>query len=102
MMKYMMLICWDAERMDGQTEPDPSEPREEERFPWLDDVHARGVWGTRDPRAAPRPAPPPPCGPVRRTQGARRRLRHHRLREPGRGGRDRGWAPTPPRTGRSR
>jgi hypothetical protein len=53
-MKYMMLICWDAERMDGQTEPDPSEPREEERFPWLDDVQARGVWVTGDQLAPPR------------------------------------------------
>jgi hypothetical protein len=21
-MKYLMLVCWDAERMDAQTEPD--------------------------------------------------------------------------------
>jgi hypothetical protein len=55
-MKYMMLICWDAERMDGQTEPDPSERREEERFPWLDDVQARGVWVTGDQLAPPRRA----------------------------------------------
>jgi hypothetical protein len=55
-MKYMMLICWDAERMDAQTEPDPTEPREEERFPWLDDVQARGIWVAGDQLAPPRRA----------------------------------------------
>ncbi len=23
-MKYLLLVCWDAERMNGQKEPDPS------------------------------------------------------------------------------
>jgi hypothetical protein len=55
-MKFMMLICWDAERMNAQTEPDPSENVEEERFPWLDDVQARGVWVTGDQLAPPRRA----------------------------------------------
>lgn len=44
-MKYMMLVCWDAEAMNGQ--PDPTaeelEAREGESMPWLDDVQARGV-----------------------------------------------------------
>jgi hypothetical protein len=55
-MKYMMLICWDAERMDAQTEPDPSDPRKEESFPWLDDVQARGIWVAGDQLAPPRRA----------------------------------------------
>ena len=38
-MKYMLLVCWDAERMDAQVEPDPTDtPEEPESFPWLDDV----------------------------------------------------------------
>ena len=35
-MKYLLLVCWDAERMDGQTEPDPSAvtAEDEEGSPW--------------------------------------------------------------------
>ena len=55
-MKYMLLICWDAERMDAQEEPDPSEAAEVESFPWLDDVQARGIWLTGDQLAPPRRA----------------------------------------------
>ncbi len=30
-MKYLLMVCWDAERMNGQTEPDAgSVPAEEE------------------------------------------------------------------------
>jgi hypothetical protein len=54
-MKYMMLICWDAERMDAQEEPEPG-AREEDSFPWLDDVRERGVWVTGDQLAPPRRA----------------------------------------------
>jgi hypothetical protein len=54
--KYLMLICWDAERMNAQSEPDPNEPREEESFPWLDDVQSRGIWVTGDQLAPPRRA----------------------------------------------
>ena len=43
-MKYLMLVCWDAEKMDAQTEPDPNEKTEEESFPWLDDLR-RAVSG---------------------------------------------------------
>jgi hypothetical protein len=28
-MKYLLLVCWDVEKMNAQTEPDPDEPREE-------------------------------------------------------------------------
>jgi hypothetical protein len=52
-MKYLLLVCWDAEKMDAQTEPDTSE---EESFPWLDEVQARGVWVTGDQLAPPRRA----------------------------------------------
>ena len=41
-MKYLLLICWDAERMDAQTEPDRTEPLVEDSFPWLDDIRERG------------------------------------------------------------
>ena len=55
-MKYLMLVCWDTDRMNGQTEPDPGETQEEESFPWLDDVQARGAWITGDQLAPPRRA----------------------------------------------
>jgi hypothetical protein len=57
-MKYLLLVCWDAERMDAQTEPDPAESQEEENegFPWLDDLQARGAWVTGDQLAPPRRA----------------------------------------------
>jgi hypothetical protein len=55
-MKYLMFVCWDTERMDGQTEPEPSDTRDEESFPWLDDVQARGVWVSGHELAPPRRA----------------------------------------------
>ena len=57
-MKYLLQVCWDAERMNGQTEPDPGEPAavDEEGFPWVDDLQARGVWLTGDQLAPPRRA----------------------------------------------
>jgi hypothetical protein len=55
-MRFVLFVCWDAERMDAQTEPDPTETREEESFPWLDDVQERGVWVTGDQLAPPRRA----------------------------------------------
>lgn len=55
-MKYMLLVCWDAERMDAQTEPEPGEAEDEEGFPWLDDLRARGIWVTGDQLAPPRRA----------------------------------------------
>jgi hypothetical protein len=47
-MKFMLLVCWDAENMDAMTEPAPGEAQEEESFPWLDDLQARGIWVTGD------------------------------------------------------
>jgi hypothetical protein len=58
-MKYLLLVCWDAEKMDAQNEPSPAETKEEEEeegFPWLDDLQARGVWVTGDQLAPPRRA----------------------------------------------
>ena len=55
-MKYLMLVCWDAEKMDAQTEPDPTGANEEQSFPWLDDLRARGIWITGDQLAPPRRA----------------------------------------------
>jgi len=57
-MKYLLLVCWDAERMDARTEPDPTDTPEEEKegFPWLDDLQAKGSWITGDQLAPPRRA----------------------------------------------
>ena len=55
-MKYLMLVCWDAERMNALAEPEPGDEREEEGFPWLDDLQARGIWVTGDQLAPPRRA----------------------------------------------
>jgi hypothetical protein len=55
-MKYLLLVCWDAERMNGQTEPEPGEAADDQGFPWLDDLQARGVWLTGDQLAPPRRA----------------------------------------------
>jgi hypothetical protein len=55
-MKYLLLVCWDAEKMDAQTEPEPDEPRDEKGFPWLNDLQARGAWVIGDQIAPPRRA----------------------------------------------
>src|SRR3954447_18767378 len=55
-MKYLLLVCWDAENMDAQREPDPADAPEDEGFPWLDDLQARDIWITGDQLAPPRRA----------------------------------------------
>jgi hypothetical protein len=56
-MKYLLLVCWDRERMDNQSEPKPGgTPVEEEPFPWVDDLQARGIWQMGDQLAPPRRA----------------------------------------------
>jgi hypothetical protein len=55
-MKYLLMVCWGTDVMDAQTEPVPGDEAEEESFPWLDDVRARGVWVTGDQIAPPRRA----------------------------------------------
>ena len=49
-MKYLLLVCWDAERMNELEEPAPGTPRpvDEEPFPWVDDLQARGIWKIGD------------------------------------------------------
>jgi hypothetical protein len=56
--KYLLLVCWDAERMNGQTEPNPGAATDEddEGFPWLDDLRAKGIWLTGDQLSPPRRA----------------------------------------------
>ncbi|MGH3084283.1 MAG: YciI family protein [Gaiellaceae bacterium] len=55
-MKYLLLVCWETEKMDAQTEPDPSDTSDNESFPWLDDLQARGIWIAGDQLAPPRRA----------------------------------------------
>lgn len=55
-MKFLLLVCWNAENMDAQTEPAADDARDEESFPWLDDLQARGAWVTGDQLAPPRRA----------------------------------------------
>jgi hypothetical protein len=56
-MKYLLLVCWDTERMNGQTEPEPgTAAADDEGFPWVDDLRARGIWQTGDQLAPPRRA----------------------------------------------
>jgi hypothetical protein len=92
-MKYMLLVCWDAARMDAQEEPEPGTTAEEESFPWLDELQAPGAWVTGDQLAPPRRAlcPRPrrqdarDRRAVRRDEGGDRRLRPDRGRQPRRG-----------------
>jgi hypothetical protein len=53
-MKFLMLVCWDADRMNAQEEPAAGEAQDDESFPWLDDLQARGMWVTGDQLAPPR------------------------------------------------
>jgi hypothetical protein len=57
-MKYVLLVCWDTDRMNGQTEPEPGTARDEDEdgFPWVDDLRARGIWQAGDQLAPPRRA----------------------------------------------
>ena len=57
-MRYLLLVCWDSERMTGEDEPEPGTASNEfqEGFPWVDDLRARGIWITGDQLAPPRRA----------------------------------------------
>ena len=102
-MKYLLLVCWDAERMDAQTEPDPTDtPEEERRLPLAGRVAGEGQLDHRRPAGAAAPRSVRPRSrregdrhrrPLRRDQGGGRRLRPDRGLQPGGGGRDRGRAP---------
>jgi hypothetical protein len=55
-MKYLLLVCWDAEHMNGQVEPDPgsAEAAEETNMPWIEELG--DAWITGDQLAPPRRA----------------------------------------------
>ena len=54
-MKFLMLVCWDADQMNAREEPTPAQARDDdEGFPWLDDLQARGMWVIGDQLAPPR------------------------------------------------
>ncbi|MFL5687558.1 MAG: YciI family protein [Chloroflexota bacterium] len=53
-MRYLLLVCWDAEEMDALTGPDPSETKDDEDFPWLNDLQAQGRWVIGDQLLPPR------------------------------------------------
>jgi hypothetical protein len=55
-MKYLLLVCWDAERMNAQSEPEPGAATDDDGFPWVDELQARGIWLTGDQLAPPRRA----------------------------------------------
>jgi hypothetical protein len=55
-MKYLLLVCWDAERMNAQSEPEAGAATDEDGFPWVDELQARGIWLTGDQLAPPRRA----------------------------------------------
>jgi len=57
-MRYLLLICWDAEHMNGQDEPAPGTPRDpdEPEDDWVVDLRERGVWQIGDQLAPPRRA----------------------------------------------
>ncbi len=56
-MKYLLLVCWDAEKMDSQVEPEQDDrPSEDDDMPWVDDLRKRGTWLTGDQLAPPRRA----------------------------------------------
>jgi hypothetical protein len=55
-MKYLFLVCWDTERMNGQNEPEPGTVTGEEPFAWVDELRARGIWQGGDQLAPPRRA----------------------------------------------
>src|SRR6188508_108021 len=85
-MRYLMLVCWDAERMNARPEPDPSETAEDDGFPWLDELRERNAWVIGDQLASPRDRH---GRTLRRDEGGHRRVRPHRGRQLRGGGRDR-------------
>ena len=79
-MKFLLLVCWDAEKMDALTEPDPTDTPDEEGFPWLDDLQARGIWVTGDQLAPPRRGRSAPRGCRSRHPGSAPPLPSNRMR----------------------
>jgi len=54
--RFLLLVNWDRASMDARDEPAPGETEEDEGFPWLDDLQARGKWVIGDQLAPPRRA----------------------------------------------
>jgi hypothetical protein len=48
-MRFLMLICEDAETMDDPTEHDPTDPDDKELFAWLGRRSGAGHPGRRQP-----------------------------------------------------
>ena len=56
-MKYLLLVCWDADRQNTPPEPERSPAAgADEGFPWLNELRARGAWIIGDQLVAPRRA----------------------------------------------
>ena len=55
-MRFLLLVNWDRASMDARDEPAPGSTEEDEGFPWLDDLQARGKWVIGDQLAPPRRA----------------------------------------------
>ena len=53
-MKYLLLVCWDTEHMNGQDEP--AQPPGDQPFWWVDELRERGKWLIGDQLAPPRRA----------------------------------------------
>jgi hypothetical protein len=53
-MKYLLLVCWDAEQMNARPDAEPGEtPDEDEGFPWLNELRERNAWILGDQLVAP-------------------------------------------------
>jgi hypothetical protein len=57
-MKYLLLVTWNTDQMNARAEPAPgsAEGDQDESFPWLDDLRARGIWIIGDQLTPPRRA----------------------------------------------
>jgi hypothetical protein len=53
-MKYLLLVCWDAESMNDQEEP--PEPPGDQGFWWVDELREQGKWLIGDQLSPPRRA----------------------------------------------
>lgn len=54
-MKYLLLVCWDAEQINAEPEPEPGTSNaDDEGFPWLNELRDRGAWIIGDRLAGPR------------------------------------------------
>ena len=53
-MKFLLMVCWDTDRMNDAEEPSPDEPQEDRSFWWVDELQAKGIWQIGDQLAPPR------------------------------------------------